>query len=164
MTQEQRGPVEERVAVVTAVAASATRVFELVTDPEFHVRVDGSGMLVAAPDARPCRAVGDTFVMDMDRTPLGDLPIGRYTVRNTVTAYDQDRRFAWSVGALDAPPLGHVYAYTLTPIDEDHCEVELSCDWSGFDPELKARVTAWPVVPVEMLAATLERLRDIVED
>ena len=163
MTQDQHGPVEERVAVVTTVAASATRVFELVTDPDFHVRIDGSGMLVAAPDARRCRAVGDTFVMDMDRTPLGDLPIGRYTVRNTVTAYDQDRLFAWSVGALDGPPLGHVYAYALAATETDGCRVELSCDWSGFDPEMKTRVTKWPVVPVAMLEATLERLRVIVE-
>lgn len=153
----------ERVAVSATVAASARTVFEMVCDPEMHVRIDGSGMLVAAPDSRPCTAVGDSFIMDMDRTPLGDIPIGRYTVRNTVTAFEGDRLFAWSVGAVDGPPLGHVYAYAIRPVDEGHCEVELSCDWSDFDPEMKARVTRWPVVPVAMLAATLERLRDLAE-
>jgi hypothetical protein len=153
----------ERVEVRASVKASAHTVFEMVRDPQMHVRIDGSGMLVAAAGSQPCSAQGDTFIMDMDREPLGDIPIGKYTVRNTVMAFEPDRRFAWSVGAVDGPPLGHVYAYDITRIDDTTCEVELSCDWSKFDPEMKARVTRWPVVPVEMLAATLERLRELAE-
>ena len=42
-------------------------------------------MLEAAPGVRRFTAVGDTFEMDMDREPLGDVPMGKYQVLNTVT-------------------------------------------------------------------------------
>ncbi len=37
------------------------------------MRIDGSGMLDAEPDAQPITEVGQTFDMHMDRTPLGDI-------------------------------------------------------------------------------------------
>jgi uncharacterized protein YndB with AHSA1/START domain len=80
----------ERVEVTRRIAAPAAVIFELITDPAGHVRIDGSGMLVAAGHTDRLRAVGDIFEMDMDREPLGDLPIGRYRVQNTVTRISPD--------------------------------------------------------------------------
>ena len=49
-------------------------------------------MLQAAPDARPLTAVGQTFDMDMDRRPLGDIPtMAEYKARCTVTRLISDR-------------------------------------------------------------------------
>lgn len=49
------------------------------------VELDGSGMLRAASDARQLTAVGQTFDMEMNRDPLGDVPnLHDYKVRNTV--------------------------------------------------------------------------------
>ena len=62
----------QRVSASRRVRASAADVFCLVADPAGHVHIDGSGMLDAAPDARPLTAVGQTFDMQMDRTPLND--------------------------------------------------------------------------------------------
>jgi len=152
------GMSSERVTVRRRIAASPSRLFALVTDPHAHVAIDGSGMLMAAPDAVPVTAVGDSFVMNMDREPLGDIPIGKYQVRNTVTTLEADRAFAWTIGAVDAPPLGHVYGYVLTEVEPGVTEVEHYCDWTDFDPTLKARVASWPVVPVHMLERTLEKL------
>ena len=149
---------EERVTVRRRIHAPAARLFALVTDPHSHVAIDGSGMLMAAPDAVVATAVGDSFVMNMDREPLGDIPIGKYQVRNTVTKYEADHVFEWTIGAVDQPPLGHVYGYVLTPAGPDDTDVEHYCDWTDFDPVMKARVKAWPVVPVHMLERTLEKL------
>src|SRR5271163_1048943 len=64
---------EDRIAASRTVTASPAEVFRIVTDPAMHVEIDGSGMLQAAPGARRLEAPGDTFVMDMDREPLGDV-------------------------------------------------------------------------------------------
>jgi hypothetical protein len=77
----------ERVAATRRIPAPAAAVFTEVSDPAGHVRIDASRMLVAAGDAARPAAVGDVFEMDMDRTPLNDLPgVTSYRTTNTVTA------------------------------------------------------------------------------
>ena len=51
----------ERVTVSRTIAAPAAKIWELVSNPQGHVDIDGSGMLEVAEDARPLTAVGDTF-------------------------------------------------------------------------------------------------------
>ena len=48
----------DRVSPTRRVAASAGKLFVIVSDPSGQVAIDGSGMLVAAPDAVPLTAVG----------------------------------------------------------------------------------------------------------
>ena len=49
----------------------------------------------------------------MDREALGDLPLGKYTVLNTVTKITPDRLLEWNVGSAERGPVGHVYGYEL---------------------------------------------------
>lgn len=151
-----------RVSVVRSMAASAERIFAVVADPRGHVHIDGSGMLVAAPQASRLAAVGDAFRMDMDREPLGDIPIGRYDVVNTVTAFEPDRRVEWNVGAAGRTPIGHVYGYELEPLGDTGTRVTSYCDWSGLQSKLQGKV-AFPVVPLAMMERTLDRLQLLVE-
>jgi hypothetical protein len=154
---------EERVAVTRRIAAPAAAIYALVSDPAGHVRIDGSGMLEAAPDAKPITAVGDTFDIAMDRTPLNDIPgLVKYSVRNTVTQLEPGRLVEWTIGAPDQPPLGHVYGWLLQPIDPETTEVTNYCDWSNIVPELRARNRTWPIVPVEMLEQSLVKLEQLV--
>lgn len=148
---------DERVTVSRRINASADRLFALVSDPETHVAIDGSGMLMSTPDGKP-GAVGDTFIMNMDREPLGDIPdMGKYTVCNTVTRYEPGAAFEWTVGGEGKPPLGHLYGFTLTAAGDGATNVEHYCDWEAFHPKLKDKMT-WPVVPVHMLEGTLAKL------
>jgi hypothetical protein len=118
--------------------------------------------LVAPVDAQPMRAVGDTFDMDMDREPLGDLPMGKYQVRNTVTRFVPDTALEWNVGGIDQPPFGHVYGYELVPVDADSTEVTLYCDWTGVRAgSIRDR---FPIVPVPMLEKSLDNLERIVRE
>ena len=64
----------DRVTATRHISSPAHAIFLLVSDPARHVDIDGSGMLQAAPDAGPLTAIGQTFDMDMDRRPLGDIP------------------------------------------------------------------------------------------
>jgi hypothetical protein len=134
-------------------------VFAVITDPQGHVDLDGSGMLVAPKDAARLTGVGDTFDMDMDREALGDIPLGKYTVRNTVTAFEPDALLEWNVGGVDQPPFGHVYGYRLTPVDVGSCDVTLYCDWTGV--RASSIRDRFPIVPVHMLEKSLDNLERI---
>jgi hypothetical protein len=147
----------ERIATTRRIAAPAGHIFRLITDPAVHVRIDGSGMLVATGTARVLRAVGDAFEMDMDREPIGDLPLGRYQVRNTVTRIEPDALLEWSVAANGRSPWGHVWGYTLVAVGDSETDVTSYCDWSGV-PERRRGASRWPVVPVESMAASLAKL------
>jgi hypothetical protein len=153
----------ERVSCTRRVAAPAHTIFELVTDPHGQVKLDGSGMLVAPVDAKPMRAVGDVFVMDMDREPLGDVPMGRYTVQNTVTRIEPDRQLEWAPGLLGSDPFGHVYGYLLEPAGDSATDVTSYCDWTGVPEKWKA-ATTWPIVPLRMLEESLVNLDRLVTE
>jgi hypothetical protein len=152
-----------RVSVTRRIAAPASMLFQLVSSPAGHVQIDGSGMLEAAPDNRQLTEVGETFDMDMDREPLGDIPnMGKYQVRNTVTQIIPDRLFEWGIGGMDRPPLGHVYGWQLEPVSDTETDVTNYCDWTNISDEMRARTEGrWPIVPIHMLEKSVENLERI---
>lgn len=151
----------DRVSATRRIAAPASTLFLIVSNPAGHVEIDGSGMLEAAPDARQLTTVGETFDMDMDREPLGDIPnLTKYQVQNTVTQIIPDRLFEWGIGGAGRPPLGHVYGWLLEPLSDTETDVTNYCDWSNIPDDLRA-AREWPIVPVSMLeksVANLERI------
>lgn len=152
----------DRISVTRRIAAPADRIFRIVSSPAGHVTIDGSGMLVAASDDRPLTAVGDTFDMHMDREPLGDIPeMGEYDVRNTVTRIEPDRCFEWTIGAVDRPPVGHVYGWELEPVSATETDVTNYCDWSGISDTART-ARSWPIVPRAMLERSVDNLERIV--
>ena len=151
----------DRASATRRIAAPASAVFAIVADPVGHVAVDGSGMLESAPDARPLTHVGDTFAMRMDREPLGDLPIGKYEVRNTVTRLVPDRLVEWSVGNADRPSFGYVYGWALEPVSDTETDVTNYCDWSTVSEPRKAS-GSWPLIPVATLERSIDNLERIV--
>jgi hypothetical protein len=152
-----------RATATRRIAAPASSLFEIVSSPAGHVRIDGSGMLEAAPGSAPVTAVGDFFDMDMDRTPLSDIPgLVKYKVRNTVTKFVPDRLFEWAVGTPERPNLyGHVYGWQVEPVSDTECDVTNYCDWSGVAQRHLDR-RPWPVVPAEMLETSVDNLARIV--
>lgn len=148
----------DRVSATRRIAAPAGRLCQIVATPSGQVAIDGSGMLEASPDDRPLTTVGETFDMDMDRQPLGDIPnLTKYQVRNTVTRITPDRLIEWTIGLGDHPPFGHVYGWVLDPVGDAETDVTNYCDWSNASEELRSGVT-WPVVPVAMLEQSVENL------
>jgi hypothetical protein len=95
----------DNVSVTRRIAAPANKIFLIVSNPAGHVEIDSSGMLQTAPDARPLMAVGQTFDMDMDRRPLGDIPnMAEYKVRCTVTQLIPHRLIEWTFRAVGSLP------------------------------------------------------------
>ena len=156
---------DQRVSATRRIAAPAADLYAIVSDPAGHVRIDGSGMLETAADAGPITAVGQTFDMHMDRRPLGDIPgLEKYTVRNTVTQVVADRLIEWTIGAVDQPPLGHVYGWKLDAVSDSATDVTNYCDWTNITAELRARRPDWPIVPLAMLEQSVAKLERLVTE
>ncbi|MGH9100402.1 MAG: polyketide cyclase [Acidimicrobiales bacterium] len=132
------------------IPASPSEVCAILTDPMGHVAIDSSGMLMAATGDR-VTAVGDSFVVHMDREALNDLPLDLYDVTVAIVKLEPDREIAWTVqGRLN---LGHVYGYRLEPVPDGTLATSY-CDWSSVDQEWKD-AGIFPVVPEQALRATL---------
>ena len=152
----------ERFEVQRTIPADPAAIFAVVTDPKGHVAIDASGMLQRA-SGEPARAEGDTFVIHMDREALGDLPMGKYDVIVTFTAFDQDRYVTWEVSGEGFPSIGHYYGYRLEPAEDGATLVTSIYDWSNVDERWKA-TGAWPIIPESALKATLGILERTVRD
>ena len=136
------------------IPAPAADIFALLCDPQGHVAIDSSGMLQDA-DGDPVRAVGDSFVVHMDRESLNDFPqLGKYDVTVTITEFERDRLISWTVLGQIQPPIGHVYGYRLQPADDAATVVTSFYDWSNIDPKWR-EAGIFPVLSEGALRATL---------
>lgn len=143
---------DERLEVQRTIPADPSAIFDVVRSPTGQVAIDASGMLQSAT-GDPAHAVGDTFVIHMDREALGDLPMGKYDVTVTITAYEQDAHITWEVSGTGFPSIGHYYGYRLEPVDGGTLVTSIY-DWSSVDEKWKPEDT-WPIVPESALKATL---------
>ena len=142
----------ERFEIQRTIPADAATIFRTVCDPKGHVAIDASGMLQSS-SGEPATAQGDTFVIHMDRESLGDLPMGKYDVTVTFTAYEQDTYVTWEVSGEGFPSIGHFYGYRLEPV-EDGTLVTSIYDWSNVSDKWK-ETGMWPIIPESALKATL---------
>jgi hypothetical protein len=142
----------ERFEVQRTITADPATIFRVLCDPQGHVAIDSSGMLLDAT-GEPASAVGDTFVVHMDREALNDYPMGTYDVTVTITTFVPDREIAWTILGQIQPPIGHIYGYKLEPVD-DGTLVTSYYDWSSIDPVWK-EAGIFPVMSEGALRATL---------
>lgn len=150
-TDEPADGAQERLAVQRTIPAEPARVFAVLCDPQGHVAIDASGMLVDATGDVAAKA-GDQFVVHMDRRALDDHPMGPYEVTVTITAFDRDHEVAWTVESHGVA-LGHVYGYTLEPVEEGTL-VTSYYDWSDARQDVKD-LGIFPVISERGLRATL---------
>jgi len=144
---------DERFEVQRIIPAEPAEVFAVVSSPQGHVDIDASGMLMSAT-GEPVTAVGDAFVVHMDREALNDYPeMGEYDVTVTITRFVADREIAWTILGQIRPAIGHVYGYTLEPVDGGTL-VTSYYDWSDIDPAWK-EAGIFPVISEGALRATL---------
>lgn len=143
-----------RIEVDRAVAADAATIFDVLRSPTGHVQIDASGMLMSA-EGDPAAAVGDRFVVHMDRDSLRDFDLGEYDVTVVFSVFDPDREIAWTIDGSMQPPIGHVYGYRLEPI-EGGTLVTSYYDWSNIHEAYEPMVERiFPVISETNLRATL---------
>lgn len=124
------------------IEAPASRIFQILANPNRHKDFDGSGMLRGAVPGRSITAVGDTFTIKMHR--LGD----DYLMINYVVEFELDRRIFWEPAPGDTSraeghdpskigiPAGYRWGYILTPDVDDSTVVTEIADYSSLSGEL----------------------------
>jgi hypothetical protein len=143
----------DRIEVQRTIEADPAAIFAVLRDPQGHVAIDSSGMLQSA-DGEPVSAVGDTFVVHMDRESLNDYPeLGRYDVTVRISAFEPDQEIAWTILGRIRPQIGHVYGYRLKPV-EGGTLVTSYYDWSNIDQQWR-EAGIFPVISEGALRATL---------
>jgi hypothetical protein len=151
----------ERFEVRRNIAASPAEVFAVLRDPRGHVAIDSSGMLQSA-EGEPVSAVGDEFVVHMDREALNDLPMGKYDVTVIITRFVPDAEIEWTISGAIQPPIKHLYGYRLEPSAVGTI-VTSYYDWSQIEERYRGRVN-FPIIPEAGLRATLGILARTVEN
>ncbi len=133
----------------------------MLCDPQGHVSIDSSGMLQSAEGPR-VSAVGDRFVVHMDREALNDHPMGKYDVTVIITAFEPDTAIEWTISGRIQPPIKHLYGYRLEAADEGTL-VTSYYDWSRIEERYR-EAAIFPVIPEAALRATLGILARTVEN
>ena len=141
-----------RIEVTRAIAADPAAIFAVVSDPQGHVAIDASGMLMSASGERATK-VGDQFVVHMDREALNDFPLGLYDVTVEITKFEQDREIAWRILGQIQPPIDHIYGYLLEPFAGGTIATQYY-DWTDIHPVWKER-NIFPIISEGALRATL---------
>jgi Polyketide cyclase / dehydrase and lipid transport len=143
----------DRIEVQRTIDADPAAIFAILTHPQGHVAIDSTGMLQSAEGER-VTAVGDSFVVHMDREALNDYPeLGRYDVTVQIKVFEPDREIAWTILGRIRPQIGHVFGYRLEPADGGTL-VTSYCDWSQVDPKWRD-AGIFPVISDAALRATL---------
>lgn len=142
----------DRIEVQRTIAAPPSAIFGILRDPKGQVAIDASGMLMDAT-GEPVTAVGDRFVVHMDREALNDFPLGKYDVEIEIVTFEPDQEIAWTIHGQISPPINHRYGYRLEPVDGGTL-VTSYYDWSQI-PDVWRERNIFPVVPESALRATL---------
>jgi uncharacterized protein YndB with AHSA1/START domain len=146
------------ITVSRTIDASTKELFDVLTNPERHVELDGSGFVVSDEKTDRITGTGDVFRMNMTGPHMG----GDYQTDNTVTGYDPNHLVAWQTAPADTEPPGWEWTWELTAEGSDATDVTLTYDWSKVtDKELLAQV-GFPLVTEDQLEESLEKLAEAV--
>ena len=144
---------DQRIEVQRTIPVAASEIFTLLCDPNGHVQIDATGMLMSA-EGDVVTQVDDTFLVHMDREALNDVPLGKYSVTIRIVKFEKDREISWTIEhPLIDPPMGYVYGYRLEPV-ESGTLVTSYYDWSNAHEVHKARIN-FPVIPEASIRSTL---------
>lgn len=136
------------------IPASTEAIFEVLSLPENHVKLDGSGFVRSVDHGDRISDVGQVFTMNMEGEHMG----GEYQVDNHVTGYSKNQRIAWKTAPAGTEPPGWEWVWTLESQGPDSTLVSVTYDWSEVTDEALLQKIGFPLVPQEGLEDSLEKL------
>ena len=130
--------------------ATPEAVFDVLSDADKHVLIDGSGTVHKAKFGNPVRLVlGSEFGMHMK---LG-VP---YRIQNTIVEFESNRLIAWRHMG------GHRWRWNLEPANGGTMVTE-TFDWSTSRSPIMLELAMYPRRNAKSIEKTLARLADLVE-
>jgi uncharacterized protein YndB with AHSA1/START domain len=146
---------DESTRVVSAgreIAAPAAEIFELIADPSQQPRWDGNHNLAHAPSGQRIHAVGDVFTVTLTTGAVRE---------NHVFEFVEGRLIAWRPNEPGKPAPGHLWRWSLEPIDASCTRVTHTYDWTRLQDE--SRLARAKATTEDKLRASLDRLAQLVE-
>lgn len=147
------------VTVERLIAAPPEAIFELISHPDRHQEMDGSGTV------RDSKGEGQGQKMSKGSTFGMSMKMGMpYSMVNTVIEYEEGRRLAWQTrgpGFVGKFVGGRIWRYELEPTDGGTL-VKESWDISEESAATKLAVKGLGDKTKKNMAKTLERIEQIV--
>ena len=151
---------DTKITVSRLIDASAKDIFRVLSDPQHHARIDGTGMIRSDEKTDRITKTGQVFRMNMHNERFRD-----YQMDNLVTGYAENKLLAWApgmVGYNDGQPGGWTFAYELEPQGPDATAVTLTYDWSGVTDKGILKTLSFPVLTAAQLETSLANLAEAV--
>ncbi|MEI2775735.1 MAG: polyketide cyclase [Tetrasphaera sp.] len=149
---------DTKVTVERLIPASTADIFDVLSNPQRHLELDGSGFIRSDQGAQRIKAVGDVFTMNMEGDHMG----GEYQTDNHVTGYAENALLAWQTAPAGTQPPGWEWVWELAAQGPDSTLVRHTYDWSKVtDKDLLAKVK-FPLVTEAQLEDTLVKLDEAV--
>lgn len=148
------------ITVERTIDAPASAIFNVLSNPERHVELDGSGFVRSADRTNRIQSVGDVFTMNME----GDHMDGEYQTDNHVTGYDENALLAWKTAPAGTEPPGWQWVWQLEADGPDSTIVRHTYDWSGVTDEALLKKVGFPLVSESDLEDTLGKLAAAVSE
>jgi uncharacterized protein YndB with AHSA1/START domain len=145
---------DSTITVERTINASTDAVFDVLSNPDRHVELDGSGFVTAVAKGDRIQGVGDTFRMNMTGDHMG----GDYQTDNTVTGYDKNHLLSWQTAPAGKEPPGWEWVWELESQGSDQTLVRHTYDWSKVTDRALLDKGLFPLVSADQLEDTLQRL------
>lgn len=142
------------VTVERTIAAPVDAVFDVLTNPNRHPALDGSGFVRSVDQADRIQRVGDVFTMNMQGDHMG----GEYKTDNHVSGYVKDKLVAWKTAPAGTEPPGWEWLWELEAQGPNETLVRHTYDWSKVTDKKLLEKVKFPLVTKDQLSDTLARL------
>jgi hypothetical protein len=157
MTAPRTTPSSDVETVERVIAAPASEIFALLTDPSRHREIDGSGTVRDAKESSQVLTLGSKFGMSMKKGLS-------YSMVSEVIEFEPDRQIAWqtrpSIAPLGLFIGGRIWRYELEAVDADTTLVRES--WDISQERAKPVVRAMRRQTREAMEATLARIDELL--
>jgi hypothetical protein len=148
----------KRITVERTINASSDAVFDVLSNPQRHVEIDGSGFVRSDEKTNRIQGSGDVFRMNM----AGDHMGGEYQTDNTVTGFSENHLLAWATAPADTEPPGWEWVWELESQGSDETLVRLTYDWSKVTDKQLLEKVSFPLVTEPQLEESLDNLDQAV--
>ena len=155
-TEHDPGSDEKRIVVSREIDAPNKDLFEILSNPERHVELDGSGFVRSDDRSDRVTGVGQVFTMNMQGEHMG----GEYKTDNHVSGYVHDKLVAWQTAPAGTEPKGWEWMWELEPEGQGQTAVTLTYDWSKVTDKDLLKKVSFPLVKKDALEHSLEHLAE----
>lgn len=145
------------ISATREIPASASDIFDLLSNPQRHSETDASGSVRGADFGERLQKVGDSFRMNMVK---GDGT--EYQTQNSVFAIQDGRLIGWKneKNLTSDVEVGSKWLYELEPVDANTANVTLTYDWSDVENPAVVKLAKEKFAVEANLAASLATLAE----